>query len=158
VDQKLFGEATDGPPFAVEWTDENPFEPREIVAEACDESGACGRDSVHLEPLTLTEESGVSSVLVEASVRDETGRYVGGLTERDFQLSEDDVPQTLDLVRSDLVESTYTLLIDCSQSMSRRIDFVQAAADRLVRHIRPVDRVIVAPFTKTLGAITGPTI
>ena len=157
VDEKLFGEAVEGPPFAVEWIDENPFEARDIAAEACDETGACSRDTVHLEPLTVTEESSVASVLVEASVRDETGRYIGGLDQRDFQISEDDVPQTLDLVRSDLVDSTYTLLIDCSQSMSRRIDFVQEAADRLVRHIRPDDRVIVAPFTRKIGAITGPT-
>ncbi len=58
---------------------------------------------------------------------------------------------------SDTVDSTYTLLIDCSQSMSRRMDFVQEAASRLLRFLRPKDRVLVVPFTKTLGSITGPT-
>jgi VWFA-related protein len=158
VDQKLIGEANDGPPYAIEWTDENPFEPREIVAEACDEAGACARDVVRLEPLTVTEESGVSGVLLEATVKDRAGRYVGGLAAGDFRLTEDDMPQQIDLVSADQVESTYTLLIDCSQSMWRRMDFVQQAADRLVRHLRPNDRVIVAPFTKALGTITGPTV
>ena len=32
IDDTLFGEAESGPPFALEWVDENPFEPREIVA------------------------------------------------------------------------------------------------------------------------------
>jgi VWFA-related protein len=157
VDQKLVGQTDEGPPFGVEWTDENPYEAREIAAEACDESGDCGRDVVHLDPLVILEESQVSSVLLEASVHDRDGRSVAGLTGGDFSLTEDGVAQKLDLVRSDVVDSTYTLLIDCSQSMSRRLDFVQTAADRLLQHLRKDDRVIVAPFTKTIGAITGPT-
>ncbi len=63
-------------------------------------------------------------------------------------LREDDMEQTLDLVRSDTIPSTYTLLVDCSQSMARRMEFVQLAAARLLRHLRPDDQVIVAPFTK----------
>jgi VWFA-related protein len=157
VDEKLVGEAKDGPPFAIEWTDDNPFEARDIAAEACDEAGECARDVVHLNPLVVTDETSVSSVLLEASVRDSAGRYVRGLTADDFRLTEDDIPQALDQVRADDVDSTYTLLIDCSQSMSRRIDFVQEAAARLVRRLRSRDRVIVAPFTRTIGAITGPT-
>jgi VWFA-related protein len=157
VDEKLLGETKDGPPFAIEWTDDNPFEAREISAEACDEIGECARDVVHLDPLTVTEDTGVSSVLLEASVRDAAGRQVTGLTVDDFRITEDDVPQIVDQARAENLDSTYTLLIDCSQSMSRRIDFVQEAAARLVGHLRPGDRVIVAPFTRTLGAITGPT-
>jgi VWFA-related protein len=47
--------------------------------------------------------------------------------------------------------------MDSSQSMSRRMDFVRDAAARLTRFLRPADRVIVAPFKKSLGPITGPT-
>ena len=50
IDDALFGEAESGPPFALEWVDENPFEAREIVAEACDETGECVRDRVLLKP------------------------------------------------------------------------------------------------------------
>ncbi len=157
VDGRYFGEAVDGPPFAVEWTDENPFEARDITAEVCDDAGECASDAVHLEPLTITEVSGISSVLVEASVKDDTGHYVAGLTDADFQLTEDNVSQHIDVVSSDVVDSTYTLLIDSSQSMSRRMDFVQETAARLVGHLRKNDRVIVAPFTRMIGAITGPT-
>ena len=157
IDDALFGEAESGPPFALEWVDENPFEPREIVAEACDDAGECVRDRVLLKPLEILEQTQVSGVLLEASVQDGTGRYVGGLTLDDFSLAEDDVHQHLDLVDSNAVDSTYTLLLDCSQSMWRRMDFVQEAANRLLRYLRPQDRVIVAPFTKTIGSITGPT-
>src|SRR5262249_53550331 len=66
VDGQYLGEALDGPPFAVEWTDEDPFEPRDIRADVCDDLGDCASDLVHLAPLTITEVSGISSVLVEA--------------------------------------------------------------------------------------------
>ena len=157
VDGRFYGEAVDGPPFAIEWTDENPFEARDIAAEVCDEFGTCARDVVHLEPLTITEVSGISSVLVDASVKDDTGHYVAGLTDADFRLTEDDVTQHIDVVSAEVADSTYTLLIDSSQSMSRRMDFVQEAASRLVRRLRKNDRVIVAPFTRSIGTITGPT-
>jgi len=157
VDQKLHGEAKEGPPYAVEWTDENPYEAREISVEACDDNGACARDMVKLEPLVVIEEAEVSSVLVEAAVFSKDGKSISGLNTADFTLLEDDTPQTLDLVQSDVVDSTYTLLIDASQSMSRRLDFVQRAAERLLTHLRKNDRVIVAPFSKTLGSVTGPT-
>jgi VWFA-related protein len=157
IDQKLYREAEVGPPFSVEWIDDNPFEPREIVAEACEDSGECVRDVIELKPLEVLEKSEVSSVLLEASVQDRSGRYVSGLTRDDFTLTEDDVPQALDLVSADVVDATYTLLIDCSQSMARRMDFVQEAANRLLRYLRPHDRVLVVPFTSTVGALTGPT-
>ena len=157
VDQKLQGEAKQGPPFAVEWTDDNPYEAREISVEACDDKGACARDLVKLEPLVLLEEAEVSSVLVEASVFDVDGKSISNLETGNFSLFEDDLPQSLDLVRSDVVDSTYTLLIDASQSMSRRMDFVQRAAGRLLTHLRRNDRVIVAPFSRDVGSITGPT-
>ena len=41
--------------------------------------------------------------------------------------------------------------------MARRIDFVRDAAGRLPSHLRPNDSVIVVPFARTLGAVTGPT-
>jgi VWFA-related protein len=157
IDQKLYGEAAVGPPFSVEWVDDNPFEPREIVAEVCEDSGECVRDVIELKPLEVLEKSEVSSVLLEASVQDRSGRYVSGLTRDDFTVTEDDIPQELDLVSADVVDATYTLLIDCSQSMARRMDFVQEAANRLLRYLRPHDRVLVVPFTNTVGALTGPT-
>ena len=53
--------------------------------------------------------------------------------------------------------ATFALLIDSSQSMSRRFDFVKDAATRLTAFLRPKDTVVVAPFAKRLAALTGPT-
>lgn len=157
VDDKLLGESRVGPPWGIDWTDENPFEPREIRVEAYDATGHSARDSITLKPLEIVEHTEVSSVYVEASVQDKTGRFVTGMGPSGFQLFEDDVPQTLDVVRPEQLPATFTLLIDSSQSMSRRIDFVRDAALRLSSYLRPQDRIIVAPFSKKLETITGPT-
>ena len=157
VDGKLIGEDKDGQPFAVEWVDENPFEVREIAVAVQDSLGEVARDSILLRPLDVTESTSVASVLLEPSVADKDGRPVNGLLATDFRLFEDDVPQTLDLAAPDLEPATYTLLIDSSQSMSRRMDFVIDAARQLPPRLRGNDQVIVAPFRDQLGVVTGPT-
>jgi VWFA-related protein len=49
------------------------------------------------------------------------------------------------------------LLVDNSQSMSRRMDFIRLATERLAGALRQRDSVIVAPFNAHIGAVTGPT-
>lgn len=157
VDGTAVGEDVDGPPYAVEWVDENPFERREISVEVTDSAGLRASDRLVLDPFEVTEVSEVAGVVLEATVEDDQGRPVTNLTERDFQVSEDGAPQALDLMRSEALPATYLLLIDTSQSMSRRIDFVKEAARRLVDYLRRDDRVLVVPFSLKLGAVTGPT-
>ena len=157
VDGKIVGTAKGGPPYAVEWLDDNPFEAREIVAQVSDDRGGVARDVVDLQPLELTEKSSVSSVLLEPMVLDADGKPVNGLKIDDFHVLEDGVPQAIEMAEPEVAPSTYTLLIDSSQSMSRRLDFVREAAAELPRFLRPDDEVVVAPFTRKLGTITGPT-
>jgi VWFA-related protein len=157
VDGVLRGTDEDGPPYAIEWEDENPFEPREITVEAEDVLGRTGRDTVRLEPFEFIDAAQVTSVLLEASVQDERGRFVSDMTEAGFILLENGIRQVPDVVRQEDVPAIFTLLIDSSQSMARRIDFVQHAAARLLAYVRPQDRILVVPFTRELQAVTGPT-
>jgi VWFA-related protein len=157
VDQSLFKTDADGPPYAVEWFDENPFERRELAVEVEDNFGNKGRDKVVLEAFEIVEVSEVASVLLEAGVYDRKGHFVTGLKPSQFVVSEDGVPQAIDLVSHERVPATFALMIDSSQSMSRRFDFVKDAAARLLAFLRPQDRVVVAPFSKHLGPFTGPT-
>jgi VWFA-related protein len=157
VDGALLGQATEGPPYAIEWRDENPFQRREILVEAEDDAGHVGRDHVVLEPFVVTEITEVTSVLVEAGVYDAQGRTVRGLQAFSFDLEEDGVLQKLDMVAQETIPTNFALVVDTSQSMWRNMEFVRAAAARLVQYLKPKDRVIVAPFKRALGAITGPT-
>jgi VWFA-related protein len=157
IDGQLYRTDEDGAPYVVEWTDENPFERREISVSVADALGREVRDSVVLEPFEITEETDVTSVMVEASVQDKQGRFVKSLKQDVFSVLEDGVPQVLDLARHESVGSTVALLIDSSGSMSRRLDFVQRTAATLAQYMTPLDRMLVAPFSKGLLPTTGPT-
>jgi Ca-activated chloride channel homolog len=157
VDKKPVGEDREGPVYAVEWTDGNPFERTEIAAEVVDAAGHVARDIVELPAFEYVEAAQVSSVLLEATVQDRTGRFIDSLTADAFSLDESGVPQKLDVVRPETMPATYALLVDSSQSLAHRIRFLRDAAGRLARFLRPQDRVLVVPFSKELGAVTGPT-
>jgi VWFA-related protein len=157
VDDTLLGEDVDGPPYVTEWEDLNPYEPRIIRVEIDDGHGGVIEDRVSLGSLEVIEEASVASVLVEATVTDGEGHYVADLTAGQFSLFEDDQPQSLDLVQLQTLPTTFTLLVDGSQSMSRRIDMVRATARRLSSKLRQGDMVVVAPFRRGIEAVTGPT-
>ncbi len=157
VDGALVGEDKDGPPYAVEWSDDNPFRRREIVAQVADSLGATARDLIALEPLVVSGTTHVSSVVLEPSVRDARGRPVNDLKTADFTVLEDGVPQALDLGATDIEPASYTLLVDSSQSMSRRMEFVRDAARQLPARLRKDDEVTIVPFAERLGTVTGPT-
>jgi Ca-activated chloride channel family protein len=145
------------PPYATSWDDANPFNPNEITVAATDTLGNTVSDTVRLQPFEITEVSEVTRVLVDASVQDKSGKFVRALSGQDFEIREDGVPQTLDLAGEEDQPATFALLIDSSQSMARRIDFVRDTARRLVGFLRPRDRMMVVPFSRTLEPITGPT-
>jgi len=157
VDGAPAGEDTDGPPYWSEWVDDNPYELRHIAVEVDDGRGAVVRDSVDLQPLEVLEESSVASVLLDASVTDAERRSVPTLGVADFTVFEDGAKQSLDLVRLQSSPTQFTLLVDGSQSMARRINVVRATAARLITRLRAGDRVIVAPFRRGIEAFTGPT-
>ncbi len=110
VDGAPIGADDDGPPYAVEWTDENPYEAREIRVDAEPAPGVVVSDTVKLPPLEILEETSVSSVLVEATVQDKDGRYISWLEKGDFSITEDGVAQSLDLVQLQDIPTTFTLL------------------------------------------------
>jgi len=157
VDGELIGTVRNGPPYAVGWGDKNPLEPREIVVQASDSAGHILRDVVHLPAYELTEKTDVTGILLETAVYDKMNHWASDLPPTAFTVREDGVPQKVDLVNREPAPTDLVLLVDNSQSLYRRMEFVRSACERLVRTLRERDRVIVAPFNAHVGTITGPT-
>ena len=157
VDGTRVGTVQSGPPYAVEWVDDNPFAKREITVQASISTGAVLKDTVDLPPYEVIEKTDVTGVLLETSVFDKNGRFIVDLPRTAFTVTENDEPQTIDLITREAVDTDLLLLVDNSQSMSRRIDYVRYATEKLTGSLRPKDRAIVAPFNAHLGSITGPT-
>jgi VWFA-related protein len=157
VDGTLVGTVDSGPPYAVTWSDENPFEPREIVVEAESADGAVGRDKVLLPPYEIADETEVASIVVDAAIYDDAGHAISTLEQPAFGVRENDEPQKIDLFTKESLPSTVVLLVDSSQSMARRLSAVQQVAHFFAENLGKRDKVIVAPFNHRVGAITGPT-
>jgi Ca-activated chloride channel homolog len=157
VDGQPVGTVEAGPPYSVDWTDENPFERREIRVEATDNAGRTLSDHVVLPPFEITDKTDVTSILLETGVYDKTGKFISQLDPTDFHVRENGVAQQIDQVTREALPTNLVLLVDNSQSMSRRMEFVRLAAERLAGALRERDRVIVAPFNTHVGTVTGPT-
>ncbi|MEO5823195.1 MAG: VWA domain-containing protein [Vicinamibacteraceae bacterium] len=151
------GTDDDGPVYAVDWLDDNPFAATVISVEVTDAKGRTATSRVDLAAFDFVEQAEVISVLVEATVHDKTGRPIGGLGKSGFFLEEDGARQELEVVRPEALPATYVMLVDSSQSIARGVTFLRDAVTRFMRYLRPADRVLVVPFSRTLGTATGPT-
>ena len=157
IDKLHLADDSDGPPYEALWSDDNPFEPREISVRAEFASGAVLTDALALNALVVTEAVEVTSIAIEASVVDPKGRFVRDLTESDFTLLENAEEQEIDLVSQRRQPALFALLVDSSQSMALRYSAVRAAASQLLEPLHPDDAVIVAPFAREITTVTGPT-
>ena len=99
-----------------------------------------------LPALDVTDESGVASVLLDISVLDERGPVCPGAHARHFAVYEDGTCKRIDLIDAAPVPTTHTLLVDTSNSMSYRFDFVRRAARRMGSSMKPNDQMVVLPF------------
>ena len=70
VDGQLVGEDKNGAPYAIEWTDNNPFEQREISVQVQDDHGNVAKDRIVLKPIDVSQSTSVQSVLLEPQVLD----------------------------------------------------------------------------------------
>jgi hypothetical protein len=128
IDGTLYRTKEDGPPYVVEWVDDNPFERREIVVEVEDSAGHAARDKVVLEPFEVSDTHRSVQRGARRRGRDKTGRFIAGLKPDHFQVLEDNVNQKLQLVNQESVPAMFVLLVDSSQSMAHNYDFVRQAA------------------------------
>ena len=157
IDKLHLSDDGDGPPYEALWNDDNPFERREIAVRAELPEGVVLTDTVTLEPLSVAEAVEVTSVAVDAAVVDAKGRFIRNLTAADFQVLEDGVGQQIDVVSQRREPALFVLLVDSSHSMAARYDAVRAAARRFLEPLHPDDVVVVAPFSRGVTSVTGPT-
>lgn len=97
-------------------------------------------------------------VTMPVSVLDRDGRFISGLTERDFQIFENGVQQKVEYFQSVEQPFTVILMIDVSPSTKFKIEEIQDAAIAFVNQLRRDDKVMVIAFddkVQVLSPITG---
>jgi len=88
----------------------------------------------------------VSEVLLNVTVLDDHQRLVNSLTEKDFKVYEDGVPQTISVYRHEDMPVSLGILVDDSGSMSSKRAAVTKSALDLVRLSNPQDETFIVNF------------
>lgn len=96
-------------------------------------------------------------VTMPVSVLDRDGRFVTGLTQRDFEIFENGAKQKIEHFQSVEQPFTVVLMIDVSPSTAFRMDEIQTAAITFVDQLRPADRVMVIAFDERVRVLSEPT-
>jgi Ca-activated chloride channel homolog len=108
-------------------------------------SGVCG-DTPKAAPPDFVIHSEVRLVLLDVSVKDRNGSFVGGLTIDNFRVFEDGRPQETAIFASNDLPVTVGLLVDESYSMTPKRTDVIAAATTFIEESNPKDEVFVLNF------------
>jgi Ca-activated chloride channel family protein len=103
------------------------------------------------EPFTLKVD--VPLVSVDAIVQDPSGHAVIDLTQEDFSVFEDGVPQEIRYFATGETQRRILLLFDRSGSTDNQIPFMARAIDVFLRTLRPTDHVSIASFADVLQTI-----
>jgi Ca-activated chloride channel homolog len=105
------------------------------------------------EPVQQTETIRVetSLVTVPVTVTDSDGRFVTGLTQSDFLISEDGKPQEIATFMATNAPFTVALLIDTSRSTLHYLELIRDAAIGFIKQLQPQDRVLVVTFDEKVN-------
>lgn len=96
-------------------------------------------------------------VTMPVAVLDRDGRFVSGLTQRDFQIVENGKVQKIDYFQSVEQPFTVALMIDVSPSTEFSIDQIRDAAILFIEQLRSNDRVMVIEFDDSVRILSRPT-
>jgi Ca-activated chloride channel family protein len=100
--------------------------------------------------------SGVNLTEVYATVTDDRGQPVAGLTASDFRMSEDGRPQSIAVFAAGEFPLSVVVALDRSFSMAgTRLDLAKRAAAAFIRALRPDDEVIVLAVGSEIETITA---
>lgn len=101
----------------------------------------------------------VNTQLVSVPVRvmDKNGRFIGGLKQENFRVTEDGLDQQIALFSNENEPFTVALVLDMSMSATFKISEIQNAAIAFIDQLRPQDRVMVVSFDEDVHVMCEPT-
>lgn len=107
-------------------------------------ASAAGQERPGNDPFRLR--LAVEAVNLGVAVTDSRGRFVSGLTEENFVVREDGVPQEINFFASEVAPLDILILLDASLSMRASLDYVKEAASIFVDRLWEGDRAMIGEF------------
>lgn len=118
-------------------------------------TGARASAAFESKAMTLDETVSVQSVFLPVVVTDRQGRFVNGLTQKAFEVLEDDVAQPIQFFAAENAPLEVVLAIDISESMVPLIGPVRTAAQAFLGALAPEDRVTVLAFNERVFVVSS---
>jgi Ca-activated chloride channel family protein len=104
----------------------------------------CGGVSVLAQQPTFR--IGTRTVALYATVIDGQKRLVPDLTQEDFQIFDNDKPQSVDLFVNEVQPITVIVMLDTSASMTGNLKLLEQAAEQFLLRMLPIDKGMVGAF------------
>ena len=104
----------------------------------------CGGFSVFAQQPTFR--TGTRTVALYATVIDAQKRLVPDLTQEDFQIFDNDKPQSIDLFLNEVQPITVVVMLDTSASMTGNLKLLEQAAEQFLLRLLPKDKGMVGAF------------
>lgn len=92
----------------------------------------------------------VNLVLVEATVKDRSGKIIDGLKQSDFEVLEDGAPQTVSHFSRDQLPLAVALVVDLSGSIKPFLKPLRYATLTALKTLKPEDQVALFTFTQNV--------
>ena len=89
----------------------------------------------------------VNLVMIDATVKTKTGHIMGDLKKDNFQLSEDGVPQNIQVFSRDELPLNVALVLDLSDSIGPFLGPLRDAANTALRSLKPEDEAALFTFS-----------
>jgi Ca-activated chloride channel family protein len=104
----------------------------------------CGGFSAFAQQPTFR--TGTRTVALYATVTDAQKRLVPDLAQEDFQILDNDKPQSLDLFINEVQPITVVVMLDTSASMTGNLKLLEQAAEQFLLRMLPKDKGLVGAF------------
>jgi Ca-activated chloride channel family protein len=138
------------PPFECDWDAGDRIVTHQIRAVATLRSGGRLVANVRTRELEYVESVDVDVVQITAVVTDEHGRFVTGLSQKDFTVTEDGKPQKITYFAAENTPLELVAAIDVSGSVREALPGMKQAAKRFLAALGPRDQVTVLGFNDNI--------
>ena len=120
-----------------------------VLAGAADPQAPPPKQDTGADPFRISVD--VALVVLQATVTSRQGGFASDLSQSDFQVFEDGVPQSIRLFKNEDVPVTVGLVVDHSTTMRPKIAEVATAARTFVRSSNPADEMFVVNFNEKVS-------
>ena len=138
------------PPFECQWDAGSRIKSHQVRVVATLKNGERLAQTVTTRNLEYVESVDVDVVQIAVVVTDDRGRFVPGLKQSDFQVSEDGVPQKISSFSGERTPLELVTAIDVSGSVTQALPDMKTAATRFLGGLEATDQATVVGFNDSI--------